>query len=62
MVSNTPDAFQYILTSFQKMDPNVKSWISTEESIEGQLSVLHSLDAKMSGAFVSHRGNDLDWF
>lgn len=51
-----------MLSSFQKMDPSVKGMISTEESVRAQLSVIDSLDEKLSGAFVSHRGNDRDWF
>lgn len=51
-----------MLSSFQKMDPRVKGMISTEESVQAQLSVIASLDEKLSGSFVSHRGNDKDWF
>lgn len=51
-----------MLSAFQKMDPRVKGMISTEESVKAQLSVIASLDEKLSGAFVSHRGNDRDWF
>ncbi|PTB70210.1 NAD(P)-binding protein [Trichoderma citrinoviride] len=58
----SPEVFQWMLSSFQKMDPRVKGMISTEESVSAQLSVIDSLDEKLSGAFVSHRGNDRDWF
>lgn len=51
-----------MLSSFQKMDPKLQGMISTEESVRAQLDVISSLDAKLSGAFVSHRGNDRDWF
>jgi hypothetical protein len=61
-ISHSPEAFQWMLTSFQKMDPNVKGMISTNESVKAQLSVIGSLDEKLSGSFVSHRGNDRDWF
>ncbi|KAH0497541.1 hypothetical protein TgHK011_004839 [Trichoderma gracile] len=61
-ISSSPEAFQWLLSSFQKMDPRVKGMISTEESVSAQLSVIDSLDEKLSGAFVSHRGNDRDWF
>ncbi|KAL7816023.1 NAD(P)-binding protein [Trichoderma aethiopicum] len=61
-ISNSPEAFQWMLSSFQKMDPSVKGMISTEESVRAQLSVIDSLDEKLSGAFVSHRGNGRDWF
>ncbi|KAL7938423.1 hypothetical protein V8C35DRAFT_320227 [Trichoderma chlorosporum] len=61
-ISHNPAAFQWMLGSFQKMDPRVKGMISTEESVKAQLSVIGSLDEKLSGAFVSHRGNDKDWF
>ncbi|KKO99387.1 hypothetical protein THAR02_08512 [Trichoderma harzianum] len=61
-ISSSPQAFQWMLSSFQKMDPRVKGMISTEESVTAQLSVIGSLDEKLSGAFVSHRGNDKDWF
>ncbi|TFA99043.1 hypothetical protein CCMA1212_009089 [Trichoderma ghanense] len=61
-ISNSPEAFQWMLSSFQKMDPRVKGMISMEESVSAQLSVIDSLGEKLSGAFVSHRGNDRDWF
>ncbi|UKZ74453.1 hypothetical protein TrVFT333_002122 [Trichoderma virens FT-333] len=61
-ISSSPEAFQWMLTSFQKMDPRVKGMISTEESVKSQLSVIDSLDEKLTGAFISHRGNDKDWF
>lgn len=61
-ISNSPEAFQWMLSSFQKMDPRVKGMISTEQSVKAQLSVIGSLDEKLSGAFVSHNGNDKDWF
>ncbi|PNP57284.1 hypothetical protein THARTR1_02730 [Trichoderma harzianum] len=61
-LSNSPEAFQWMLSSFQKMDPSVKGMISTKESVEAQLAVIASLDEKLSGAFVSHRGNDKGWF
>ncbi|EGR49920.1 uncharacterized protein TRIREDRAFT_105888 [Trichoderma reesei QM6a] len=61
-LSNSPEVFQWMLSSFQKLDPTVKGMISTEESVSAQLSVIDSLDEKLSGAFVSHRGNDRDWF
>ncbi|KAK4071032.1 uncharacterized protein Triagg1_6399 [Trichoderma aggressivum f. europaeum] len=61
-ISNSPEAFQWMLSSFQKMDPRVKGMISTEESVKAQLSVIASLDEKLSGDFISHRGNNKDWF
>ncbi|KAL6690631.1 hypothetical protein J3F84DRAFT_353063 [Trichoderma pleuroticola] len=61
-LSNSPEAFQWMLSSFQKVDPKVKGMISTEESVGAQLAIIASLDEKLSGAFVSHHGNDKDWF
>lgn len=62
MVASSPEAYNYLLTSFQKMDPSVTGMIPTEESVKTQLSVISSLDANLSGSFISHRGNDRDWF
>ncbi|CAM1508652.1 Fc.00g055000.m01.CDS01 [Cosmosporella sp. VM-42] len=60
--SDTPEAFEYLLTSFQKMDPSVTGMISTSESVKAQLSVIGDLDASKSGSFVSHRGDNVHWF
>ncbi|KAL6857370.1 NAD(P)-binding protein [Trichoderma novae-zelandiae] len=59
---STSEAYQWMLSSFQKMDPTVKGMISTEESVKAQLSVIDSLDEKLSGAFVSQKGNNREWF
>lgn len=60
-VANSPEAFQFMLSSFQKLKPSVTGMISAEESVRDQLVVIDSLDANKSGMFVSHHGND-DWF
>ena len=56
-----PAALQWMLSSFQKLDPNVKGMISTEESVRDQLAVIDSLDENKSGLFLSQHGNQ-DWF
>lgn len=52
---------QVMRTTLQKLDPKARM-ISTSESVKAQLGVINSLDANMSGSFVSHRGNTEDWF
>lgn len=42
------------------MDPSVTGMITTEESVKKQLKVIHDLDEKTSGMFLSQNGNH-DW-
>ena len=55
------EVFQFMLSAFQKLDPNVKGMISTEKSVHDQLKVIASLDESKSGAFLSQHGNR-EWF
>ncbi|KAL9618826.1 MAG: hypothetical protein Q9160_006485 [Pyrenula sp. 1 TL-2023] len=50
-------AFQWMLSSFQKYDPKVEGMISTEASVKAQLSVINGLTKEQSGQFLSHFGN-----
>ncbi|KKP02911.1 hypothetical protein THAR02_04976 [Trichoderma harzianum] len=56
-----PGAFEAILSTLRKYDPNVKGMISPKESVESMLSVIKGLDESISGKFLSHKGN-LEWF
>ncbi|KAM0424555.1 hypothetical protein ACHAPT_010271 [Fusarium lateritium] len=60
-VVKDPGTFQFMVQAFQKLDPNVTSMISTEESVQKQLSIIEDLDQTKSGSFLSHHGNR-DWF
>ncbi|KAH8801731.1 hypothetical protein F5884DRAFT_807690 [Xylogone sp. PMI_703] len=60
-VANSPEAFQFMLASMQKLKPGITGWISPEESVKDQLAVINSFEASKSGAFVSHHGNNEDW-
>ena len=57
----SPEAFQFMLSSFQKLDPSVKGMTSTEDSVRDQLAVIDGLDENKSGLFLSQHGNQ-DWF
>lgn len=58
---NSPETFQFLLSTFQKIKPSVTGMISTEESVQKQLNVIDGLDESKSGLFLSQNGND-DWF
>jgi hypothetical protein len=60
-IASSPEAFQFLLSSFQKLKPSVTGMISTDESVRDQLAVIDSLDDSKSGMFLSQHGND-DWF
>ncbi|KAF2107248.1 putative short-chain dehydrogenase [Lophiotrema nucula] len=45
------------MTGFKKLEPNFSGPIQTDESVEKQLEVIHSVTEKDSGAFISHHGN-----
>ena len=55
-----PVVFNYLLSAFKRLDPNVTGMISVEESVSAQLKVIANLDEGDSGDFVSHHGNK-DW-
>ncbi|KAJ9602200.1 hypothetical protein H2200_013320 [Cladophialophora chaetospira] len=55
------DAFQLMLSQFQKVKPDLAGPITPEESVRMQLDVIRDLDEKTSGTFVSHHG-DQNWF
>jgi hypothetical protein len=61
-LTSNPEAFQYMLASFQKWDPSIKDMITPEESVREQLKVIGNLDSKTSGMLLSHRGTEKDWF
>ncbi|RSL56712.1 hypothetical protein CEP53_006706 [Fusarium sp. AF-6] len=60
-VVKDPQALQFMVQAFQKLDPSVTGMIPTEESVKQQLSVIADLDESKSGSFLSHHGNH-DWF
>ncbi|KAK3356634.1 putative short-chain dehydrogenase [Lasiosphaeria hispida] len=52
---------QYMLQSFQKVNPEVKGQIEREDSIKMVLDVIDNLTTKQTGLMISHHGNQ-DWF
>lgn len=54
-------AYQVLFTQFQRVKPDLTGAITPEDSVRMQLEVVDRLDDKMSGAFVSHHG-DQNWF
>lgn len=51
-----------MLNAFHKLDPSVKGPIPVHESVAHQLQVVESLTEESSGKFLSHHGNNSDWF
>ncbi|KAK5996269.1 Short-chain dehydrogenase/reductase atnB [Cladobotryum mycophilum] len=51
-------AIEVMLKQFQRMAPELKGQIGTEESVKAQLEVIAKLDLATSGSFLSHNGND----
>jgi hypothetical protein len=53
---------KWILGAFHKIDPSVEGPISIEESVTSQLKVIQNLSEADSGKFLTHHGNQEDWF
>lgn len=51
-----------MLSIFRKLDRNVDGPISVDESVTHQLQVIRNLTEADSGRFVTHLGNNTDWF
>jgi hypothetical protein len=51
-----------MLSAFRKLDQSVNGPIPVEESVTSQLQVIQSLTEANSGKYLSHRGNNDDWF
>lgn len=58
---STPGVFDYFLASFRKVSPELQDMITPEESVKGQLAVIADLNAKTSGALLSHHGDNTEW-
>ena len=50
--------FEMMLSQFQKMEPNLKEPLESEDSV---LMQIVKLDEKITGDFVNHHGNQ-HWF
>jgi len=57
----TQEAFDWLLSAFKKMQPDVTGPITAEESVRLQLEVVDGLDASNSGMVLSQHGDD-KWF
>ncbi|KAK3714721.1 hypothetical protein LTR37_007701 [Vermiconidia calcicola] len=57
----TPEAFDWLLSAFQKIQPDVTGPTTAEKSVRLQLGVIDELDAGKSGMVLSQNGNDT-WF
>lgn len=51
-----------MLNAFRKLDQSVNGPISVDESVTDMLQVIQSLTEANSGKFVTHHGNNDEWF
>lgn len=51
-----------MLQAFHKLNPTVREAIPVEESVTSMLAVLDNMTQEDSGKFLTHRGNNVDWF
>ncbi|KAJ5214987.1 hypothetical protein N7468_010666 [Penicillium chermesinum] len=51
-----------MLSLFRAVEPELKGQIQPEESVRKCLQVIRDLDAESSGMFLSHNGNQTNWF
>lgn len=60
-IMSIPEVFDYFLSSFRKVSPEVNGMNTPEESVKAQLAVIADMDADKSGAFLSQHGNNTEW-
>ncbi|KIW04966.1 uncharacterized protein PV09_04129 [Verruconis gallopava] len=61
-VTGEPAIRRFMLSAFRKLDQSVDGPIPVNESVTSMLQVIHSLKEADSGKFVTHHGNNSDWF
>lgn len=54
-------ANEALLKQFQTVEPELKGQLQPEESVRKNLQVIERLDAKTSGLFLSHNGDQTRW-
>ena len=61
-VTGDPEIRKFILNAFHKIDPSVNGPIPVDESVSAMLKVIQNLTEASSGKFLTHHGNDDEWF
>ena len=61
MYNEAPEVYQYMLSSFQKIDPTVAGMMEADEAVAEMIKTIHRLDLRMSGKVLSHYGDE-KWF
>lgn len=61
-ITGDPEVRKFVLSMFRKLDPNVNGPIEIEESVSGQLQVIRDLTEENSGKYLSHHGDNINWF
>jgi hypothetical protein len=61
-VTGNPDIRKFVLSAFHKIDPSVDGPIPVDQSVTAMLQVIQDLTEANSGKFVTHHGNDSQWF
>lgn len=61
-VTGDPEIRKFMLSAFHKIDPSVNGPIPVDESVTAMLQVIQNLTEANSGKFLTHHGNDDEWF
>lgn len=61
-VTGDPEIRKFMLSAFHKIDPSVNGPIPVDESVTAMLQVIENLTEANSGKFLTHHGNDDEWF
>jgi len=61
-VTGDPAIRKFMLNAFHKLDQSVTGPISVDESVTDMLQVIQSLTEANSGKYLSHHGNNDEWF
>jgi len=61
-VTGDPEIRKFMLSAFRKIDPSVNGPIPVDESVTAMLQVIQNLTEANSGKFLTHHGNDDEWF
>jgi NAD(P)-dependent dehydrogenase (short-subunit alcohol dehydrogenase family) len=61
-VTGEPAVREYMLNAFRKLGQTVNGPVPVDESVTDMLQVIQSLTEANSGKFVTHHGNNDEWF
>jgi hypothetical protein len=61
-ITGDPEVRKWVLSAFHKIDPNVNGPSPIDEAVTAMLQVIQNLTEADSGKFLTHHGNDNEWF